>query len=149
MSSPDLAEWYYTDGSGTFGPFHKAVVRQLMGAGVIRPNFMLWRQGSGDWIPVSQFDAAVPPTLPDIPATRPKAAEATSGPPLHSRAMQPVALDREVSKSENPFAVAGIVIALLAIVAFGIWFWSGRPELFAVVAVIAVIKFVISEAKRR
>jgi hypothetical protein len=149
MASTDLAEWYYTDGSGTFGPFHAAVVRQLIGAGVIRSNYMLWRQGSDGWIPLGQFDAAVPPSLPDIPSSRPQAAVTRPGPPLHPRAIQPVTPDREVSKSENPFAAAGMVIALLAIVALGIMFWSGRPELFVIVLVGALIKFAISETKRR
>ena len=149
MASTDLAEWYYTDGSGTFGPFHAAVVRQLIGAGVIRSNYMLWRQGSDRWIPVGQFDAAVPPSLPAIPPTRPQATVATPGPPLHSRALQPASPDREVSKSENPLAVAGLIVAFLALMAGGIWFWSGRPELLAIVLLGALIKFVISEAKRR
>jgi asparagine N-glycosylation enzyme membrane subunit Stt3 len=42
-----------------------------------------------------------------------------------------------------------MIVAFLALMAGGIWFWSGRPELLAIVLVGALIKFVISEAKRR
>ena len=48
--SKQMATWYYTKQSKTFGPFSSTQLRQLADSGLIQPSDCVWRDGLLEWI---------------------------------------------------------------------------------------------------
>ncbi len=45
------AQWYYAQGDKQIGPVTSAQIRQLVGAGVLGREDLVWREGMEEWIP--------------------------------------------------------------------------------------------------
>ncbi|MGL6097881.1 MAG: DUF4339 domain-containing protein, partial [Fimbriiglobus sp.] len=51
-----LSEWYYIQKDRRHGPVTEDAIRQLIRAGYLRPNDLIWRSGDPAWEQVSRFD---------------------------------------------------------------------------------------------
>ncbi|HEX8312707.1 MAG TPA: GYF domain-containing protein [Chthoniobacteraceae bacterium] len=63
--------WYYDAGGGQRqGPVSETEFDQLIAAGTIRPETLVWREGMTGWLPLREARTAVPPTAtPAMPGT--------------------------------------------------------------------------------
>lgn len=124
MSSPS-SHWHYTDGANVFGPFDTSAIRQLVDAGVIRPEHLVAREGDCAWKTLKEvsFDPA-PVSTPMLP-------------PVPQALQQP---------EMGPLASIGLGIAVLTVFVLGVCFWIGRPELFVVFLIVMAIKAGIKKA---
>ena len=50
--------WYYSQNDARKGPFDDAAFESLVGAGTIKPETLVWREGYAAWIPYSQASPA-------------------------------------------------------------------------------------------
>lgn len=70
--------WYYQQGSNRMGPVDEATVRQLINAGTITIDTLVWTTDMANWAPLQQTPLAVglatPPPLaaPVLPSAQPK-----------------------------------------------------------------------------
>ncbi len=51
--------WYYAEGSNQIGPKNDVEFRQLVSAGVIRSDTLVWREGMPGWIAYAEVDPAL------------------------------------------------------------------------------------------
>jgi len=58
--------WYYAAQGRQSAPFDEAELPELVRAGVIRPDTLVWREGLDTWTPYSQLAGPAPPPMPII-----------------------------------------------------------------------------------
>jgi hypothetical protein len=58
--------WYYVDAGKQAGPVDDAQLEELVQAGRIQPNTLVWREGMGEWRPYGEAKPPTP-TSPDTP----------------------------------------------------------------------------------
>ena len=78
-------KWYYAEAGQQRGPVEEEEFRQLIVAGTIRPNTLVWREGMADWqqwaevsgpapvapmVAVAEVPAEIPPPETEPAATR-------------------------------------------------------------------------------
>lgn len=65
---PDLPatveEWFYARDGKKCGPFSPTQLKQLAGAGVLRPEELVWKTGMAKWVPASSIPALFPSGSP-------------------------------------------------------------------------------------
>ena len=61
-------KWYYAETGQQRGPVEEEEFRQLITAGTIRPNTLVWREGMADWRQWAELSG--PPPHPSLPAIR-------------------------------------------------------------------------------
>ncbi len=69
-----MSEWYWSDGQNARGPCGTAELRQLVAAGTVTVDTMLWREGMADWVRASRVTglfAGSPAGAPGPPPPRP------------------------------------------------------------------------------
>jgi hypothetical protein len=65
-----MSRWYYTpDNRQRLGPVTSEELRRLALSGVIRPECMVTREGSGKWTPAAKFKGLFPEAAPSLPGT--------------------------------------------------------------------------------
>lgn len=77
-------KWYYADGGRQVGPMEESALDDLVRAGVVRDETLVWREGMAGWQPLS---AAHPRPAPPPPAA-PAPAPAYSAPAYQAPAYQ-------------------------------------------------------------
>lgn len=145
MTTSDDGNWYYTDGSSTFGPFQLAVLQQLVSAGVLGSQTLVCQAGSDRWLPTSQIISSPSHAsiLPPVPA-------ADVGPGIGHKTSSIKPQNAGSQAGGGALANIGFGLVLLGLVAGAITFWSGRPELLAIVLVAGLFKHLLfSKPKRR
>lgn len=138
MTSAEDANWYYTDGSSTFGPFQLRVLQQLVSAGVIGPSALVCQEGGNRWIPSNQIIAAAThvSNLPAVPSNSP-AEDA-------GRRVELLQVGKQsAQRSTGTAAGIGFGLVVLVLIAGAITFWSGRPELLAIVLIGGLVKHLL------
>src|SRR5262245_32512598 len=55
-----MADWYYSEGEDQKGPVSEDRLRDLIVSGRVRPSDSAWRQGMGDWAPISSIPELMP-----------------------------------------------------------------------------------------
>ena len=64
-------QWYYGQGGVQKGPVDSEVMRQLIAAGQVRPDDLVWKEGMANWVPASTvaefFPQAAAPFTPVTP----------------------------------------------------------------------------------
>src|SRR5262245_40456274 len=79
-------EWYYAQRGVRTGPVSIERLRQLAGAGQLRPEDLVWKEGMAAWSAASEIDgifsyfgwASPPPAVPAAPAGQ---SDLAAGPP--------------------------------------------------------------------
>lgn len=67
--------WYYADGSRQVGPIEESALDDLVHAGVVRDDTLVWRDGMPNWQPHSAVRGLRPPPPPPMAAVPPAAAD--------------------------------------------------------------------------
>src|SRR3954462_2957400 len=74
-------EWYYVEAGKQVGPVADAEFDQLISAGRIQPDALVWREGMPNWLPLRQVrptadpvTAGAPPVAGSVPAASPTVA---------------------------------------------------------------------------
>ncbi|MCU0797077.1 MAG: CD225/dispanin family protein [Akkermansiaceae bacterium] len=47
-------QWYYAKDGGQRGPVSEGEMRDLIAQGVVKPADLVWKEGMGDWLPVTK-----------------------------------------------------------------------------------------------
>jgi len=61
--------WYYADAGRQVGPVEESALDDLVRAGVVRDDTLVWRDGMANWQPHSAVRGARPPAAMPLPAT--------------------------------------------------------------------------------
>ena len=108
--------WYYEFNREQRGPVSDEVLRQLVAAGQIRPETLVWREGWSDWRPWATVAAeSRAPGAGMVPPLTPRTFEADPG------AAPRAALPIEFSGSGGEYFRVWIVNVLLTVVTLGIY----------------------------
>ena len=67
--------WYYADGSRQVGPIEESALDDLVHAGVVRDDTLVWRDGMPNWQPHSAVRGLRPPPAPPMAMPVPPAAD--------------------------------------------------------------------------
>lgn len=100
--------WFYLDGQEQKGPFGIEALRQMLQAGVIKPETWVARQGEANWAPAAT---------------------------LLSPGQQSVSSAPAQSHTSEP-SPAGFIVIILVILLIGVGFYAANPHLL-IVALIA------------
>jgi WD40 repeat protein/serine/threonine protein kinase len=57
----DRAVWYYAHGREKLGPVSRQQLRQLAAEGILRPDTMVWQQGTSRWLPACSIPGLFDP----------------------------------------------------------------------------------------
>jgi TM2 domain-containing membrane protein YozV len=104
-----MADWYYTSGGQRQGPVPESQLRQMVAAGQVGPNELVWTQGMAQWSPAStalQQPGQVP--VPSGPGAPPSAYP--SGP-----SMIPGAMPSDIGSKKLAAGLCGILIGTLGV----------------------------------
>ena len=59
--------WYYAEEGKQIGPVEQAEFEMLVGAGRLRPETLVWREGMESWLPYAEVSAALGRAPPAVP----------------------------------------------------------------------------------
>jgi hypothetical protein len=72
IKSPEQYEWFYLEGKAQVGPVSAKEIRRLHTQGLIPANVLVWRNGLGEWKPLSSVVELLDMPLP-VPEGKPSA----------------------------------------------------------------------------
>ncbi len=67
-----MSTWYYSDGRNKFGPVPERELRDLVSAGEITPDHLVWTEGMKDWQPARDLRGVEWPDQPPPPPATPQ-----------------------------------------------------------------------------
>jgi hypothetical protein len=100
-------EWYYAIGTTQHGPVHAAAIRQMLEAGRLTPESLVWRDGMPQWLRAADVAELAQPVVPiaePVPPMPPP-------PPVHAIPYQgpQYGMPRDTSGQATAALVLGIV----------------------------------------
>jgi len=114
-------DWYYSENGQQKGPVSESDLRALVQRGTVRDSDLVWREGLGDWIPVSQATELAESPSPQgaVPAPATAGGPAATNPyvpPQADGAAQPgYALQPRTAGTAIASLVCGICVFLCGI----------------------------------
>lgn len=138
------AEWYYNGHWGQIGPLSLEQVKELVEAGVIGRDTVVWRAGMSNWVAASgvpelssAFVASQPPPLPNqrppLPSYSPPPPPSPSAPLISSQSAYPREFYPTLESDKS--RIAGGIINLLL---------PGIGRIYLGYAAIGVLQLVLS-----
>jgi TM2 domain-containing membrane protein YozV len=82
--------WYYAEGAEQRGPLPGDQFRQLVHAGAIHPETLVWREGMANWSPAGTIPGLLPAAAMAIPANPVGLESGTAGPNMYPGGAQAV-----------------------------------------------------------
>ena len=97
--------WYFARDGRTSGPFSAAQLQELAAAGEIRPQDLVWRDGTDKRVPAARvqklFAAPPVPGAAAGPAGQPGGPAAPPAPPAGAAAVRPITLAERLATGED------------------------------------------------
>lgn len=74
-----VQDWYYADGQAPTGPHTGEQIEDMIRAGRIKPETLVWQEGMAGWEPAAAHFFTAPPEGGDVPETDPSQSFSHSG----------------------------------------------------------------------
>ncbi|MEO5716236.1 MAG: GYF domain-containing protein [Luteolibacter sp.] len=111
-------QWYYAKNGSQLGPLEQGELLAKISSGEIAQSDMVWREGLGDWLPVSKVNELVMVARPVPPLSAPAPANGVDSPyspPVSINTSGPVMMPTPSSGRATASMVLGIVGLVFAI----------------------------------
>ena len=128
-------KYHIARGEEKFGPYTKPQIEEYLAAGNLQQTDLVWTEGQGDWIPLSQLlnNGPPPPPAPDAPPVpgapgSPPMPGAMDAPPMMGApiGVLPAAASGSSTKTIVTWVIRGVLIFIL-IGLTTIYFVKDRP----------------------